>query len=286
MFGYVIPDKNNMYIKDFNVFQAYYCGLCKALSRSGSQLSRLCTNYDTTFYNALLHSLTDTEVKIERKLCLINGKKKPVIVTDDLTRKVADLSVLLVYYNALDDVHDGKKSRAAVVGVLAARKRAAARRLKEADALMKECFRKLDILEKRNSAQLDLVADCFASLMRDVTRTLIPTDEHIDTFMYNLGRLVYFFDAADDVEKDAKKGRYNPLIAAYGKCDTKAEFLEKNAQELDFLLRSTYNKLVGAYNHMHIVVSEGMLSNTVYLGLNMQMERLLKGDDKCQVTRL
>ena len=244
------------------------------------------TNYDTTFYNALLHSLTDTEVKIERKLCLINGKKKPVIVTDDLTRKVADLSVLLVYYNALDDVHDGKKSRAAVVGVLAARKRAAARRLKEADALMKESFRKLDILEKRNSAQLDLVADCFASLMRDVTRTLIPTDEHIDTFMYNLGRLVYFFDAADDVEKDAKKGRYNPLIAAYGKCDTKAEFLEKNAQELDFLLRSTYNKLVGAYNHMHIVVSEGMLSNTVYLGLNMQMERLLKGDDKCQVTRL
>lgn len=286
MFGYVIPDKNNMYIKDFNVFQAYYCGLCKALSRSGSQLSRLCTNYDTTFYNALLHSLTDTEVKIERKLCLINGKKKPVIVTDDLTRKVADLSVLLVYYNALDDVHDGKKSRAAVVGVLAARKRAAARRLKEADALMKESFRKLDILEKRNSAQLDLVADCFASLMRDVTRTLIPTDEHIDTFMYNLGRLVYFFDAADDVEKDAKKGRYNPLIAAYGKCDTKAEFLEKNVQELDFLLRSTYNKLVGAYNHMHIVVSEGMLSNTVYLGLNMQMERLLKGDDKCQVTRL
>lgn len=286
MFGYVIPDKNNMYIKDFNVFQAYYCGLCKALSRSGSQLSRLCTNYDTTFYNALLHSLTDTEVKIERKLCLINGKKKPVIVTDDLTRKVADLSVLLVYYNALDDVHDGKKSRAAVVGGLAARKRAAARRLKEADALMKESFRKLDILEKRNSAQLDLVADCFASLMRDVTRTLIPTDEHIDTFMYNLGRLVYFFDAADDVEKDAKKGRYNPLIAAYGKCDTKAEFLEKNAQELDFLLRSTYNKLVGAYNHMHIVVSEGMLSNTVYLGLNMQMERLLKGDDKCQVTRL
>ena len=286
MFGYVIPDKNNMYIKDFNVFQAYYCGLCKALARSGSQLSRLCTNYDTTFYNALLHSLTDTEVKIERKLCLINGKKKPVIVTDDLTRKVADLSVLLVYYNALDDVHDGKKSRAAVVGVLAARKRAAARRLPEADALMKESFRKLDILEKRNSAQLDLVADCFASLMRDVTRTLIPTDEHIDTFMYNLGRLVYFFDAADDVEKDAKKGRYNPLIAAYGKCDTKAEFLEKNAQELDFLLRSTYNKLVGAYNHMHIVVSEGMLSNTVYLGLNMQMERLLKGDDKCQVTRL
>lgn len=37
---------------------------------------------------------------------------------------------------------------------------------------------------------------------------------------------------------------------------------------------------------MNIVVSEGVLSNTVYLGLAMQMERLLKGDDKCQLTRL
>ena len=286
MFGYVIPDKNNMYIKDFNVFQAYYCGLCKALSRSGSQLTRLCTNYDTTFYNALVHSLTDTEVKFERRLCLINGRKKTVVVTDELTRKVADLSVLLVYYNAVDDVHDGKKSRAAVAGVLAARKRAAARRLPQADALMKESFRKLSVLEKRNERNIDLVADCFASLMRDVTRTLIPADENTDTFMYNLGRLVYLFDAVDDVEKDAKKGRYNPLVSAYGKCGTKAEFLEKNAQELDFLLRSTYNKIVGAYNSMHIVVSEGMLSNTVYLGLNMQMEKLLKGEDKCQVTRL
>lgn len=286
MFGYVIPDKNNMYIKDFNVFQAYYCGLCKQLARTGGPLTRLCTNYDVTFYNALLHSLTDTQVSFERRMCLINGKRKTVIKPDELTAKAADLAVLLVYYNALDDVHDGKKSRAAAVGALAARKRAAARRMPEADALMRESFRKLSVLEKRNCADIDLVADCFASLMRDVTRLMIKTDEHTDCFMYTLGRLVYLFDAVDDVDKDEKKGRYNPLLAAYGGCGDKASFLEKNAQELDFLLRSTYNKLVGAYNSMHIVVSEGMLSNTVYLGLNMQMERLLKGEDKCQVTRL
>lgn len=171
MFGYVIPDKNNMYVKDFNVFQAYYCGLCKQLARTGGPLTRLCTNYDTTFYNALLHSLTDTEVKFERRVCLFNGKKKTVIKADELTAKVADLSVLLVYYNAVDDVHDGKKSRAAVVGTLAARKRAAAKRMPEIDALMKESFRRLSVLESRNSADIDLVADCFASLMRDVTKS-------------------------------------------------------------------------------------------------------------------
>lgn len=286
MFGYVIPDKNNMYVKDFNVFQAYYCGLCKQLARTGGPLTRLCTNYDTTFYNALLHSVADKPVSFERKVCLFNGKKKTVIKADELTEKVADISVLLVYYNALDDVHDGKTSRAVAVGALAARKKAAARRLPEADALMKESFRKLSVLERRNCADIDLVADCFASLMRDVTRLIVATDENTDVFTYNLGRLVYLFDAVDDVEKDEKKGRYNPLLAAYGKCGSKAEFLLNNANELDFLLRSTYNKLVGAYNAMHIVVSEGVLSNTVYLGLRMQMERLLKGEDKCQVTRL
>lgn len=286
MFGYVIPDKDNMLIKDFNVFQAYYCGLCKTLGKSGAPATRLCTNYDTTFYNVLLHSVAGTPVTFERKLCVFNGKKKTVVKTDDLTAKVADLSVLLVYYNADDDVHDGKKSRAFVKAVLFARKRAAARRLPFADKLMKESFARLAELEKRNSADIDAVADCFASLMRDLTRGLVDTDDNVDVFTYNLGRLVYLFDAVDDVEKDSKKGRYNPLIAAYGTCESKEEFLKKNADELDFLLNSSYNRLVGAYNAMNIVVGEGVLSNTVYLGLNMQIKRLLKGEKQCQVTRL
>lgn len=108
MFGYVIPDKQNMYIKDFNVFQAFYCGLCKTLGETGSQITRLCTNYDVTFYNVLIHSLANLDVKFERKLCAYNGKKKVVVSTDELSKKMADIAVMLVYYNAEDDVADGK----------------------------------------------------------------------------------------------------------------------------------------------------------------------------------
>lgn len=60
----------------------------------------------------------------------------------------------------------------------------------------------------------------------------------------------------------------------------------KNADELSFLLNSTYNKMVGSYNAMDIKMYEGVLSNTIYLGIKMQVERLLKGDDKCRLTRL
>lgn len=286
MFGYVIPDKQNMYIKDFNVFQAFYCGLCKTLGKTGSQITRLCTNYDVTFYNVLLHSLADEKVKFERKLCAYNGKKKVVVGADEMSRKMADIAVMLVYYNAEDDVTDGKKSRILIKWRLALRKSKAAKRLPEIDKLMKDSFASLNALEKDNCDSIDRVADCFASLMRDITRELIPTDDTIDTFMYNLGRLVYLLDAVDDVEKDQKKKRYNPLLLNYGECANKADYLAKNADELSFLLNSTYNKMVACYNDMDIKLYEGVLSNTVYLGIKMQMERLLKGEDKCRLTRL
>ncbi len=286
MFGYVIPDKQNMYIKDFNVFQAFYCGLCKTLGKTGSQITRLCTNYDVTFFNVICHSLAGKEVKFERKLCAYNGKKKVVVEADEMSRIMADIAVMLVYYNAEDDVTDGKKSRIFIKWRLFARKAKASKRLPKIDKLMKASFASLNALEKEKCDSIDRVADCFASLMRDITREVVKTDDNIDTFMYNLGRLVYLMDAVDDVEKDEKKHRYNPLLLNYGKCTDKQDYLAKNVDELSFLLKSTYNKMVACYNAMDIVLYEGVLSNTIYLGIKMQMERLLKGEDKCQLTRL
>lgn len=286
MFGYVIPDKNNMYVKDFNVFQAYYCGLCRALGKTGTPLTRLCTNYDVAFYNVLLHSLAKQEPKVERKICVINGKKKPMLFPDELTLKAADVAVLLVYYNAVDDVTDGKKLRLLIKWRLYLRARKAAKRLPEIDALMKENFSRLNKLEKEKSANIDEVADCTAALMRDITRKLVPSNDDADTFTYNLGRLVYLMDAVDDLAEDTEKKRYNVLLLNYGECAEKNDYLAKNAEELGFLLKSTYNRMVESYNALDIKIGEGVLSNTVYLGINMQVERLLKGETKCQLTRL
>ena len=310
MFGYVIPDKDNMLIKDFNVFQSFYCGLCKALHKTGSEVTRLCTNYDVTFYSVLVHELTKTPVQFARKTCMYNGKKKVVVLPDELSLKMADLAVLLVYYNILDDVADGKKLRAPLAWRLWARKRKAAKRMPKIDALMRDQFGLLAKLEKENCDSIDRVADTFASLMRDITIELIKEDESqklaksdengegeiivlsadekrdVDDFTYNLGRLVYLMDAVDDVEKDSKKKTYNPLVINYGECAKKADYLVKNADELSFLLKSTYNKMVGAYNRMDVKMYEGVLSNTIYLGIDMQIERLLKGEEKCQITRL
>ena len=291
MFGYIIPDKANMYVKDFMMFRAYYCGLCMALGKTGSPVTRLCVNYDSAFYSALLHCLTAEDVKIKNCHCMIHPVgKKPIAEVDDISKAVADLSVLLIYYKAQDDVQDGKKKRVFVKARLAARKRAAVKRLPEVDKCMNDCFDALAKLEKDNSSSLDQVTDTMGILMRDCTKHMMAKyrslTKYEEDFTYALGKIVYIMDAIDDLEEDSKKNRYNPFIAKYGKCENKKEFIEKNKQEFEFICNSTYNDLADAYDAMDVKVAEGVLSNIVYKGIPMQISKLLKGEEKCHTTRL
>ncbi len=291
MFGYVIPDKANMYVKDFMAFRAYYCGLCVALGKTGSPATRLCVNYDSAFYSALLHCLANKEIDVKNSHCIIHPiGKKPIAKVDEISKAVADLSVLLIYYKAQDDVQDGKKRRALVKARLACRKRAAKKRMPNVDKCMNECFSALAKLEKDNTPSIDMVADTMGVLMRDVTKEMmskyrsITEDEEI--FTYSLGKIVYILDALDDLEEDTKKKRYNPFIAKYGPCKNKVEYIEKNKEDILFTLDTTYNDMADAYDRMNVVVAEGVLSNIIYKGIPMQMKKILKGEDKCHTTRL
>ena len=291
MFGYIIPDKANMYVKDFMMFRAYYCGLCVALGKTGSPVTRLCVNYDSAFYSALLHCLTAEDVKIKNCHCMIHPVgKKPIAEVDEITKAVADLSVLLIYYKAQDDVQDGKRKRVFVKARLAARKRAAVKRLPEVDKCMNDCFNALAVLEKENSSSIDRVTDTMGILMRDCTKHMMakyrPLTKEEENFTYALGKIVYIMDAIDDLEEDSKKNRYNPFIAKYGKCENKKEYIDKNKKELEFICNSTYNDLADAYDAMDVKVAEGVLSNIIYKGIPMQIGKLLKGEEKCHTTRL
>ena len=54
MFGYVMPYKLELKIKDYEMFKAYYCGLCISIKENFSNLCRLSLNYDMTFLGILL----------------------------------------------------------------------------------------------------------------------------------------------------------------------------------------------------------------------------------------
>ncbi len=61
MFGYVVVHKPELKIKDFETYQSYYCGLCRALRRRHGFFGQLTLNYDMTMVVLLLTGLYEPE---------------------------------------------------------------------------------------------------------------------------------------------------------------------------------------------------------------------------------
>ncbi|MDR3216058.1 MAG: DUF5685 family protein [Clostridiaceae bacterium] len=288
MYGYVVPDKPNMYVKDYDMFRAYYCGLCKTLGKTGNQFTRFATSYDGAFLSALAHAATNTSPKIKPEACVLNPfKKRPVVMSDELSKRVADAVILLARYKADDDKRDRDKKSFAARVVLYNRYKSAARRMPVSDGVMKEAFKRLARLESENSRDLDALADCFSSALAAAVKEVVGEDfytDNVNSLCYNLGRWVYFTDAVDDLDQDFEKHRFNPFITEG--FESKALFLEKKRGDAEFLINSSYNKVVAAYNNMIVETAEGVLSNTIYLGMPLSAERVLSGGNKSKYPRI
>lgn len=281
MFGYIVPDKANLYIKDFQVYNAFYCSLCKALSREGNQLTRLSANYDATFFDIFIHAILRKEVAIKSETCMIAMKKKNVVKIDDLTIRVADVAVLLLYYSLTDDILDGKKSRRIIRTSLALRTRKAKKREPIINTIIEESYKKLRELEKEQCINIDKVADTSAKMLQDITCQFKTLTYEESNFIYNIGKLIYLFDAVDDVEEDTKNKTYNPVILSYGSCVDKKEYLNEHKEEVSFLLNSAYSRIVECYDKMEVIELEGILSNIIYLGIRNQIDTVLSGEKRC-----
>ena len=46
MFGYVVINKPELKIKDYDKYQEYYCGLCQSLKQNHGRRGQLTLNYD------------------------------------------------------------------------------------------------------------------------------------------------------------------------------------------------------------------------------------------------
>ena len=112
MFGYVKTDFANLYVKDTVLYKAMYCGLCKSIGCSCGQKARLVLNYDLTFLSILLHNVLGQDVKIEKQRCVIHTiRKRPVALSDELSKRIGALNVILAYHKLTDDVVDNGKGK-------------------------------------------------------------------------------------------------------------------------------------------------------------------------------
>ena len=106
MFGYVTIRKDDLKIKDYDKYHAYYCGVCQDLKESYGFKGQATLTYDMTFLAILLTGLYEDKTVREEHYCIAHPGRKHVCLRNEFTRYAADMNILLTYYNLLDDWED------------------------------------------------------------------------------------------------------------------------------------------------------------------------------------
>jgi len=128
MLGYITVRREELKVREFDTYRSFYCGVCRDLKKSCGEFSRLTLTYDMTFLALLLTSLYDEKSRKELRACVFHPGQKLLDIRNRYTKYAADMSLIMVYQNLLDDWKDDRnqKSLAASRILYPAYKKAAA----------------------------------------------------------------------------------------------------------------------------------------------------------------
>ncbi len=267
MFGYVNIYKDELKIKDYNTYRAYYCGLCKMLGRKHNQLVRLALNYDFTFLAVMADSLFEEPCEISMQGCVRKLGKRQTVKNAHSLEFAADMNVLLAYYKLMDDIRDSHSLKALLsvfpfwVRYLSIRKKH-----KDICDVTSTSLMRLSFLEDTKCDIIDKAANEFAVILKAMFKEANPD---LEKFGYMLGRIIYIMDALDDMDEDYQKSRYNPAVLQYG---YKGEFTEEIKSKMTDILYFSLGELSSEYENLDIKKNKSILDNIIYLGLRAKCD--------------
>ncbi len=292
MFGYVMPDKPEMKIKEFELFRAYYCGVCKSMGRNFGVLSRFALNYDSVFLGLFLSSVNKRKAVIRKEACFANPFKKKFIARDNkYIDYAADINVILTYYKLRDNWDDEKNIPSLLgSGAFSRGYKKAKKRNPDIEAAIGKSIKELSDLEKQKCCSMDKAAEPFALMMADILSSGYEgakksVKDSLSWAGYNMGKWIYLIDAYDDIKKDAKSNSYNPLILQF---DYKPEqdieeFKTSIKEHVSFNLIHTMSQVANTVELLDID-NKGIIENIAYLGMYKKTEQIMHNciDNKCK----
>jgi len=282
MFGYIVPDKPELKIKEFDRFKSYYCGLCKQLKKDYTFFSRMFLNYDCTFLSLVLDSMNPAMPPCSVEACSFSPFNKKCIAHAADAKYAAAVNVLLARNSLIDHIRDEKKIYLfPALWMLGRGYRKAKRDFPDAAETVENALTRLSALEKLKESNLDKVADVFADMLSDLVTAGVKEDKRAFKHLgYHMGRWIYLIDAVDDLEQDIKKKSYNPLLYRYDydKKEGAAAFLKRIREEIEFNLFYSLSEAASAYDLIDFKKNQAILTNIIYSGVKKKtMSILAKG---------
>ncbi len=285
MTGYVIADKPEMKVREYELYNGYYCGVCKSIADRYGQIPRLLLSYDSAFVAVLLAGLSEEKEKVCSEHCIIHPVKKKFIVRDEpAVDFAADILLVLAYAKLEDDIRDEGKLSARSLHLLL---KGAFRKLQSSYPEMcrkiSELLEELSGLEKERSDSLDRTCEVFGKVMAVAFSAWQGGDDAekpaLEKMGDALGRWMYLMDAWDDIGENIRDGNYNPLICRFDfdpSVESEGAFRERILERVRFLLYHYLGEMSQAYDLLSIRKNKGITDNVVYFGLHRKTEEVLK----------
>lgn len=266
MFGYIIINKAELKFKEFDVYHAYYCGICRDLKKRFGLVGQMSLSYDMTFLAILLTGLYEPETVQSTCKCAIHPFERHPSRNNEFTEYAADMNALFTCYKCSDDWEDEHKLWKLLYGKLlegksGRLKRDYAEKVRRITSLM----RNFSETEKSGAADIDTLSGLFGQVMAEIVA--VREDEWAESLRrlgFFLGKFIYLMDAYEDVEADIKKGTYNPLKKKY-EC---ADFEE----ECKTILLLMMSECCREFETLPILDNVEILRNILYSGVWCRFE--------------
>lgn len=283
MFGYIKPLKPEMKIREFDTYQAVYCGLCKQLGASFGPFARLTLSYDFAFLAMLSMSLQEEPPVFHRERCFVNPlKKKFCCKCSSSSHFSGCVAMIMLYHKARDNWADsrlgGKLLAALSLPFCRNARRKAAAEHPEVDAVISQCMEKQAQIEAASSPLVDEAAEPSAQALSFLCKTLSqdPIQQRVlERLGYLLGRWVYCIDALDDLKDDLKNGNYNPYLKAW-QVSPNAPLPPGCVEEAVASLYATTAEISASYELLTLYHYKPILDNIIYLGLKNSVDVIRK----------
>ncbi len=286
MFGYVTVHKPELKVKDFEIYNAVYCSLCRKMGKTYGPLSKLCLNYDLAFLALLQASLKEGCGEFEQKICRVNPLKKCTYCKndDEFESFAAAVCVALCHMKLTDNVADSGFFGSIVFRFLrlfsANWCKKAYKNYPELKNVLSEYSLAQKCVEEDENCSIDQACEPTAKALSRIFSMISPDEKHkfvLERMGYCIGKWIYLCDIADDIEKDIKKGNFNPLkneIADNKEPKKYAHQRLNPIMNVCFVECGKYSELLPYKKYKSII------DNIIYDGLKNRQAKIFKEEKK------
>lgn len=266
LLGVMTVRKEELRIREFERYRGFYCGLCRTLGKRCGGLCRLALSFEMTFLAMLLTSLYEAESGSSEHRCALHPFEKRMMLAGEAIDYCADISTIISYYDLRDGWEDDRNVPAFVsAAFLAAPAKKAGETLPQQREATAQYVKHLHEIERRGETNLDAAANLTGELFARLCvmkRDIYEAD--LSEMGFYLGKFIYLCDSYEDLEKDEKRGSYNPLLV---RKDDPA--FQDNCEQMlgDMMARATM-----AFERLPLIEDVEIMRNILYSGIWLRFE--------------